>query len=371
LRLGKKLFHRELSVGSLDSPARPLLNKGMIKTFNAPHGWAQKIEHVLSQAPSKSIIVLGDIGVDEYITGEVKRISPEAPVPVLEAEHQEHRLGLAANVALNLKTLGAEATLISTVGQDDAGQILFPLLQNHGISSSHILVTKERPTTRKTRMMTKHHHLLRVDFEDKTHYSPELTTFLLESLQKNLNTCQAVILQDYGKGLVTPKLMKGLVDLCKQHNKPLYVDPYRTHRAEFYAGCTLIKPNFDETLALLGVDPTELHSGQETPETLGKTLLHRAGCDQVVMTRGKDGMLIFDQDRQPIHVPTYAREVFDVTGAGDTVIATLALGLSSGLKLEEACVMANQAAGIVVGKVGCVPCYREELLSAIKERFCP
>ena len=342
----------------------------MIRTFKAPNGWTEKIEQLLSQAGSQHIIVLGDVGVDEYITGEVKRISPEAPVPVLEAEHQEYRLGLAANVALNLKALGAETSLIATVGQDEGQQILFRLLEDHGISASDILVTPERQTTRKTRMMSKHHHLLRVDFEDKTLYSPQLTQRILETLQKKIRSCQALILQDYGKGLVCPKLMKELVHICQQHQIPIYVDPYRTHRAEFYSGCTLIKPNFDETLAMLGVDPSELHSEQESLESLGRALLHRAGCDHVVITRGKEGMLIFDQDRQPIHVPTYAREVFDVTGAGDTVIATLALGLCSGLKLEEACVMANQAAGIVVGKIGCVPCYRDELLAAIKERFC-
>lgn len=311
------------------------------------------------------LMVLGDVGLDEYVLGEVRRISPEAPVPVLEVESQDMRLGLAGNVAQNISALGAHPCLISVVGRDSGADRLRELFHSKNVTTDYLIEDLERPTTRKTRVMAKHHHLVRVDYESRKFLSPEAEAKTVKMIEKVLPQVDGVILEDYAKGLLSAGLMAELLRLCHAHKKPVYVDPHRSNPAEFYKGVDLIKPNFDEALALSGLTYDDLRDSPTKVNQIGQVLLKKTGARRLIVTRGKDGMILFEDDKT-IQIPTYARQVFDVTGAGDTVIATLALGLSAGLSAEESAVLANFAAGVVVGQVGCVPCSSAELVQYIR-----
>lgn len=325
----------------------------------------KKLLDHLPKLSGHKIMIVGDVGVDEYVLGEVRRISPEAPVPVLEVEKEETRLGLAANVAQNVRSLGGTPVLVSVVGDDSGSESLFKLLQRSEISTENFVKDRERPTTRKTRVMAKHHHLVRVDFETRKFISEQTEKAILAQVSAQLSQVNAIIIEDYAKGLVSENLLKQITVLARKAGKPVMVDPHRTNRGEFYSGVDLIKPNFDEAVALSGLNYDELRDHPNKVVEVGQALMKKTGAKELVMTRGKDGMMIFSGDAIT-SVPTYARQVFDVTGAGDTVIAALGLGLVSGLSLTQACMLANFAAGVVVGQVGCVPCSIPELREYIE-----
>lgn len=341
----------------------------MSKPFEFPQlkiGQAEK-NQLIEKLPSftgKKILIIGDVGLDEYIMGEVKRISPEAPVPVLEVEKEDQRMGLAANVALNVKELGGIPILVSVVGQDKGAESLFELFKKTGVNFENLVVDESRPTTRKARIMAKHHHLVRVDYESRKFVSAITELKILQKIESLILQVDAVIIQDYSKGCISQKLIQKTIELAKKNNHPVFVDPHRSNSAEFYFGADLIKPNFDEAMALSGLNFDELRDHPNKVLEVGQAVQKKTGAKNVVMTRGKDGMTIFTEGKV-MQVPTFARQVFDVTGAGDTVIAALALGVSSGLALEKACMLANFAAGVVVGQIGCVPCTVSELKAYI------
>jgi len=320
----------------------------------------------ISLFSSKKILVIGDVGVDEYVMGAVKRISPEAPVPVLEVTDEDKRIGLAANVAQNVVSLGGQVELVSVVGADTGADILRDLLKNSRVGSQSLVVDEKRPTTRKTRVMTGHHHLVRVDYEVRKNLSAETEIKILNRVQEILPTIDIVVLEDYAKGIFSITLVEKIVALAKKSGKYLMVDPHQTKFADFYKGVDLIKPNYNEALALTQIHEEDIENPTERVLAVGRALQKTTGAKDIVLTQGKDGMSIFSSDSAVVQVPTFAKKVFDVTGAGDTVIAALALGVSAGLSLAEACVMANYAAGIVVGKIGCVPCEMSELTAAVK-----
>lgn len=312
----------------------------------------------------KKVLIVGDVGLDEYIMGQVQRISPEAPVPILEVEQQDQRMGLAANVAQNVVSLGGTAWLISVVGDDHGGQILKDLFVKNKVAWNEIIVDSERPTTRKTRVMAEHHHLVRIDHEMKKYLHEEIEQKVLEKAARLIPLADIVILQDYAKGVVSEHLVSRISEMCTMAKKKLLVDPHRDNPGSFYRGVDCIKPNYPEAVALAGLDFNTLRDVTDKVYQVGRALQAKTGAHEVVLTRGKEGMTIFIKD-QIVEVPTYARKVFDVTGAGDTVIAALALGLASGLTLIESCWLANFAAGVVVGKIGCVPCEIPELIDYI------
>ena len=312
----------------------------------------------------KKVLVIGDVGVDEYIMGSVKRISPEAPVPVLEVESEDKRLGLAANVAQNVVSLGGEVKLVSVIGTDVGAEILESLLKISGVSFEYLVRDSMRPTTRKTRVMTGQHHLVRVDHEVRKNLSVENESKLLAVIEKNLAEIDVVVLEDYAKGLLSQSLVEKIVQLTTKYKKFLMVDPHQTKFADFYKGVDLIKPNYNEALALTQVQEEHIEDPAERVLHVGRTLQKMTGAKQVVLTQGKEGMTIFSQN-DVTKVPTFAKKVFDVTGAGDTVIAALALGIAAGLPISEACMIANFAAGVVVAKIGCVPCEINELIDSI------
>jgi rfaE bifunctional protein kinase chain/domain len=312
----------------------------------------------------KKVLIVGDIGVDEYVLGQVRRISPEAPVPVLEVDEEDSRLGLSANVAQNIIGLGGIPYLVSVMGKDMGANTLKTLLKKNQINFDYLIEDEQRPTTRKTRIMAKHHHLVRVDYELRQFISNSIRDQILFQIEKLMPQMDIVVLQDYAKGIVEEKLVEKLIEVAHRHQKLVLLDPHRDQPLKSYRGVDLCKPNFDEALALAGVSFEDFKINKKNLIEIGDQLRGALNSQWLILTQGKEGMTIFDGEniRQ---VPTFARQVFDVTGAGDTVVAALALSLAAGLSIDEACVLSNFAAGVVVGKVGCVPCPKEELIDYI------
>lgn len=315
----------------------------------------------LEALPKARLIVIGDIGLDEYVLGDVRRISPEAPVPVLEVGQQDSRLGLAANVAQNVASLGGVAHLVAVVGRDGAADELRQKLQASGVSSEHLITDPARPTTRKLRVMSGPHHLVRVDYEKKQYLSPEIEKLLIDKVASLLGQADGVIIEDYAKGVLSEGGLQAIIKESHACGKKVFVDPNRGTPAKFYNGADVITPNREEAVELSGLDYDDLKMHPNFILDVGQALRERVQAENIVITRGKEGMSLIGAS-EAVHMPTFARQVFDVTGAGDTVIAALALAHVSGFSLPEACVVGNVAAGVVVGKVGCVPCSRKELL---------
>lgn len=314
--------------------------------------------------PKARLIVVGDIGLDEYVMGDVRRISPEAPVPVLEVQSQDARLGLAANVAQNVASLGGEAWLVAVVGADSAADDLRSRLRSAEVNPEHLIVDPSRPTTRKLRVMSGPHHIVRVDYEKKQYLSEPVEEMVVKKVQTLLPQSEGVIIEDYAKGMLSESSIQAIIEASHKAGKTVYVDPNRSTPAKFYRGSDVITPNRDEAVALSGLDYDDLRVSPTFIQQVGQALRERMQAQNVVITRGKEGMTLID-GKEAVHMPTFARQVFDVTGAGDTVIAALALAHVSGFSLPEACVFGNVAAGVVVGKVGCVPCTRHELLDYV------
>lgn len=318
---------------------------------------------IIKQLPSlenKRVMIIGDIGLDEYVMGQVRRISPEAPVPVLDVEAEDSRLGLSGNVAQNISSLGGYPILISVVGQDSGAESLRQLLKLNKVESDFLVVDQNRPTTRKTRIMAQHHHLVRVDYELRHFLDEVVATKVIAQVQNAMEQTDIVILQDYAKGVIGRKIIENVIQIAHSKNKKVLMDPHRTNPASIYEGVDLIKPNFDESLSLVGMTYEDFKLHKKSIKEVGELLRAKVKSEYVILTQGKEGMSIFSNNEE-IQVPTYARQVFDVTGAGDTVIAAISLGMAAGWSIEESCVLANFAAGVVVGKVGCVPCGITEL----------
>jgi len=321
----------------------------------------QNLPQRLPQLEGRRLMVVGDIGLDEYVLGDVRRISPEAPVPVLEVQTEDQRLGLAANVAQNVASLGGIAHMLAVVGNDASAEILRGKLSAAGVSGQHLLVDPTRPTTRKLRVMTGHHHIVRVDYEQKKYLSPEMEQKLLQKFESLLKDSDGVIIEDYAKGLLSESGLQKIIAAAKRAGLPVMIDPNRTTPTKFYNGATLMTPNREEAVVLSGLDYDELRTHPDFLSEVATALLKKTDLQHLIITRGKEGMSLFTEGKS-IELPTFARQVFDVTGAGDTVIAALSLGLVAGFSLQESCVLGNLAAGVVVGKVGCVPCSKAELL---------
>lgn len=329
----------------------------------------QMLSQNIKMLTGRRVLIIGDIGLDEYVVGSVKRISPEAPVPVVDVYEQFVKLGLAANVAANVRALGSEPVLLAAIGDDQGGEQMRHLLESNQISASHLVVLKDRPTTRKMRVMADHHHVVRVDFEKKIFVQEAAVQGLLQKAIDLIAQVDIVIVQDYGKGLIHKQVMEGVSKLAKSAGKKVIVDPHRHTPVSDYVGADLLKPNLDEAYALAGLQQEGFAEHRAGLDDLGQALRLASGCTQLVITQGKQGMMVFDQNLPPAHVPTFARQVFDVTGAGDTVISVLGLALAAGLSLKEGALLANFAAGFVVSKVGCVPCSTDDLRGYVESHL--
>jgi rfaE bifunctional protein kinase chain/domain len=285
-------------------------------------------------------------------------------VPVLEVQSTDMRLGLAANVAQNVASLGGTPLLVAVVGKDAAADDLCAQLRKAGVSPEHLIVDSSRPTTRKLRVMSGPHHIVRVDFEKKQYLSPAVEEMVVGKVRALLATADGVIIEDYAKGVLSENSLQEIIRETHGAGKKVFVDPNRGTPAKFYNGADVVTPNRDEAVELSGLDYDDLRVSGNFILEVGQALRERLRAANIVITRGKDGMSLMD-GAEAIHMPTFARQVFDVTGAGDTVIAALALAHVGGFTLPEACVFGNVAAGVVVGKIGCVPCTRQELLDYI------
>jgi len=328
----------------------------------------KKLVSILKAFPRVKLLVVGDIMMDRSILGKVSRISPEAPVPVIIAETEDFNLGGAANVAHNIRSLGGTVSLCGIVGDDENGKKIYRKIVERGIRTQGIFIEQGRQTTVKTRIIAHHPHyqqLVRVDRETTDHLKASTFRSLSEFLTEKIEDFDGVVFSDYGKGLLTRKLIQTIVKKAKKSKKLIMVDP-KLKNFFFYKGATVITPNTNEASEASRIPATD----QSSVEKMGRSLLKRLKCNALVITQGEKGMTIFEPRQKPYPVPTVAKEVYDVTGAGDTVIGTMALALGTGrrVSVKDAASLANYAAGIVVGKVGTAIVSSEELLKVIKEK---
>lgn len=335
---------------------------------------------VISKFNKQSILVIGDLILDQYIRGSVSRISPEAPVPVVLQQDSFYTPGGAANVAHNLSGLGAQVTLMGIIGKDEEGQVLVKDLRKRKIDTRGIFTDSRRPTVTKTRVIAQHQQVVRIDKEDLDRpLDPAVTKKLLAFLDRHIKEYDAVILSDYGKGLLTAETVTHAVALAHAHKVIITVDPKVEHFS-YYRGVTSITPNLKETenairsikitsLELsqkLGVNSDKLRTDAEI-DIAGRELLHCLELESLLVTLSERGMRLFEKGRRPVSIKTKAIDVFDVTGAGDAVISVFTLALAAGASKPLAADLANIGAGVVVGKLGAVAVTKKELLEALKE----
>ncbi|MBI1932716.1 MAG: D-glycero-beta-D-manno-heptose-7-phosphate kinase [Ignavibacteriales bacterium] len=310
------------------------------------------------------IAVIGDMMLDGYYWGDVSRVSPEAPVPVVEIEKEFFRFGGAANVALNIKKLGGNAIPIGIIGNDSDGKIFSKLLKNENIDDSGIFIDHTRPTTTKTRVIADKQHVVRIDKESKNYIGNKFEKRILNFLQKNIASVSAIILQDYNKGVLTEFLIDEIIKLANENKKIITVDP-KFINFKNYKNVTVFKPNRKETENILGI---RIQSDNDI-SIAGNNLLNMLNAKYILLTLGDKGLTLFEKGKSEIKIPTKARKVADVSGAGDTVISTLTLALSCGATIEESAYIANYAAGIVCGEIGIVPIEKEKLFTIMKDQL--
>ena len=316
---------------------------------------------ILANFRHRTILVLGDLMVDEYIWGRVSRISPEAPVPVVEVTRESLRVGGAANVAANLRSLGAQVHVVGVVGSDAPGERLVHELERLGIKSDGVVVDRDRPTTVKTRVVAGSQQVVRFDREDPGDLHPATTRRLIEGVRERLPRAHALLISDYAKGVVGRALVRQALPLARRLGKIVTVDPKIRHFTLFRRA-TAVAPNHHEASAAAGA----VIRNQEDLLRVGARLLKRLQAEALLVTRGDQGMSLFERGGAVHHIPAVAKEVYDVTGAGDTVMSALTLALAAGATMREAATIANHAAGVVVGKAGTAVVTRAELAAALR-----
>ena len=315
----------------------------------------------ISKFDQTHLLVIGDLMIDEYVWGEVDRISPEAPVQVVAVKNEDYTLGGSGNVVSNLKALGASVTVLGVVGEGSNGKLLCNQLDAIGANTRGIIQEPGRHTTKKTRIIAEHQQVLRIDRETKKEISSATSKNIIRMAEKAIPEVDAILISDYGKGLITRSMIKRLVQIARAHNKPVIADPKGLDFTK-YAGVNLLTPNKKEASLASGREITDAGSLAD----VGKTLLDKSGIEKLLITCGKDGMVLFEKDQKLFKISTRAQEIYDVSGAGDTVVAVLGLAVAAGLSVKKAVSLANTAAGIVVGKVGTAAVTLKELSEALK-----
>lgn len=325
-----------------------------------------RLELILDQIVGSRILVVGDVGVDRYTVGSVDRISPEAPVPIVLVESERHKLGLAANVADNIKALGGDPLLVGVVGSDDNGKLFRKLLKQEKIVDRYLVSDSERRTVLKERIVSGQQQIVRIDYETPQSVSKRVRERIFKTVEKSIHTVDAVVLQDYAKGLIDHAFAQKLIALCKRKKKIIAIDPNLRTASEVYMGASVLTPNKKEAEILSGISISDEASVVEA----GDRILKKTRADQLVIKLGKDGMALFQHNSKLVKkIPTFAREVFDVSGAGDTVISMLTMALIAGGTLEEASILGNLAAGVEVGKLGTATVSRAEVKRALLEKL--
>ncbi|MGB9499114.1 MAG: D-glycero-beta-D-manno-heptose-7-phosphate kinase [Dissulfuribacterales bacterium] len=325
---------------------------------------ARNLTQLLEDAPNRHVWVVGDLLLDDYIEGDIERVSPEAPVQVVNVANEFQKLGGAANVAHGLSTLGAQVTLAGIVGCDSSAQTLLSLCTKRGIRTNSIITVKDRPTIRKLRVMSKHQQMIRIDWERIQTIDEETEKKLLENLYQT-EPPDAILLSDYAKGVLTDSLILKLIKKSRELDIPVVVDP-KSKQFDRYRGATILAPNLKEFRAASNqmIDPMNA----ESIAVSAKNICERCNISSLLVTLGELGMALWTPDSGLYQVATTAREVYDVTGAGDTVVATLALSLASGMDYHTAAIISNAAAGIVVGKAGTSTVMPHELVESLSPR---
>lgn len=326
----------------------------------APKNLSQLIDHF----PNVKILVIGDWILDQFVWGTVDRVSPEAPVPVVNVIRESFVPGGALNVANNIRTLGGFVYPCGIVGRDLIGRMLVKTMKKEGIDTTGAIYDPDRPTTLKTRIIAHSQQVVRFDKENSRELAGELFKKAAACIDKAISKVDAIVIEDYGKGMITPELLTHILKKAKALKKPVLVDP-KEKNFNYYQGVTVITPNRKEAFSAYH----KLMKDSETPDIneVGKALLKYFSCQSVLITLGEEGMMLFEKNGGVTKIPTAAREVFDVSGAGDTVIAVFTMALAAGASMKEAALISNKAAGIVVGKLGTATVTPEELKQSLAE----
>src|SRR3989338_3551905 len=319
-----------------------------------------KLLKILENFKGKKILVIGDIMLDKYIWGDVSRISPEAPVQVVNALRETYEAGGAANVANNISALSGSAVMVGIAGNDSAKGILIEELKKKGINTDGIVIENDKPTTQKIRIIGRRQQLLRVDYENKEHIHRSIEDSIMKFAEKCISEAEIVVISDYAKGVITPQVSRRIIEAAKRLGRKIIVDPKPKHR-DLYLNVDLITPNSAEASEMCGLED----GSEESVLEIGTKLLKQLNSN-VLLTRGEKGMSLFEKNDEVTHIPAKAKEVYSLIGAGDTVVAAMALAMASGANLKDAAVIANIAAGIKVGKIGTASVSVEEIKREIQ-----
>ena len=322
----------------------------------------KRLADLLRGFPKAQILVIGDFILDQFVWGTVNRISPEAPVPVVNVQRESYMPGGALNVANNVRTLGGTVYPCGVVGRDLEGRMLVKTMRREGIETGGVVYDSHRRTSLKTRVIAHSQQVVRFDREKLDAISASDMASILKFIRRKIDSVDVIIMEDYGKGVIQPRLLREVVRLAKKHKKPVLVDP-KEKNFPHYKGVTAVTPNRKEAYG--AIDNGRKHDSLSLKE-VGRRILAKLHCEAVLITLGEDGMALVERKGTMTHIPTVAREVFDVSGAGDTVISTLALALASGARMSEAAVLANLAAGLVVAKLGTATVTTGELTQLIE-----
>lgn len=317
---------------------------------------------IIGEFTERRLVVLGDLMLDEFIWGEVRRISPEAPVPVVEVRRETLNLGGAGNVVSNLRALGARAVPVGLVGADEAAERIRERFQAIEAETDGLIADPSRPTTRKTRIVAHSQQMVRADREDRSPVSREVEDRALDAVTRHLEKADGLIISDYDKGLLTPRLLAGAIRAARAAGKPVTLDP-KIRNFNSYREVDLITPNQLEAERASGIEIVD----QDSLISAARRIRNMLDCRNVLITRGEHGMALLEEGDHLTNIPTVAREVYDVTGAGDTVIAALTLALTSGASLPDAAIIANHAAGVVVAKIGTATVSKAELIATLSD----
>ncbi|MBG0790589.1 MAG: D-glycero-beta-D-manno-heptose-7-phosphate kinase [Desulfovibrionaceae bacterium] len=321
------------------------------------------IHSAITGLKGRKVMIIGDLMLDHYLMGGVERISPEAPVPVVRVESESHLLGGAGNVARNIAALGGAPLLVGLIGNDRDGALLGRMCANANLVT-RLIADDGRPTTKKTRIIAHNQQVVRVDHEQADALSGIALDSVMQAVEADIAEYPVVVISDYGKGAVSEEFMRRFMELVGRcEPRPLVLVDPKTANYDRYQGVDLLTPNTKEAGEGAGFPV----SARDSVIRAGHALFDRLNCNNLLITLGSDGMALFEGPENITHIPTVARKVFDVTGAGDTVIATTALGLSAGLDLLTACTLANYAAGVVVGQVGAASASADELKQTVDE----
>jgi D-beta-D-heptose 7-phosphate kinase/D-beta-D-heptose 1-phosphate adenosyltransferase len=321
-----------------------------------------RVMQLIKRMKASRIVVVGDIMIDRYLVGETERLSPEAPVPVVTVRERHAALGGAANVAANVAALGATCLLVGVVGDDGDGAAIRQELAVAHLDDRHVVTVAGRPTTSKTRIIARTQQIVRIDDEVDTLLEGADLARVVRAAREALADADALLLEDYNKGALAPGLIAAVMEIARRRGIPVVVDPKYRQFFE-YAGATVFKPNRRELESALGA-AVDLKDGRALPEVLA-----RLKVDNLLVTLGAEGMLLVTKDGRPTHIPSIAREIFDVSGAGDTVTAWLGTALAAGANLREAAQLANYAAGVEVAKPGVATVSPEEVLAVHEEHY--